>query len=421
MMNRALKDKGFASFDAVTPKRYYQGTHRTRTPEETLAANTPLMPRMGITRLANVTGLDRIGHPVCVAVRPNSRSLATSQGKGDTFEAAMVSALMESTELWHAEHIDQAVRYATYADLATQHNVIDIQQAPIRADASFDPRCAIQWLEGLDLMSRQACYVPYELISMNLVRQPGSQPIFLESSNGLSSGNHLAEAAVHAVAEVIERDAMALWEHYSLPMRQARQVDLSTVNDQRLQEMMAMLESRGLVLGVWDATTDVGVPVYTCLMFEDPESPQWRPIPAYGGHGCHLDPVIALSRAVNEAIQSRLTAISGSRDDMFQADYTRAGNRDDHARLIQGIREPAPSLAFQTPQLNIGNSVQDDLNTLLNQLKGVGVDRVVAVDLSKEALGIPVVKIVIPALEPYYTALYRPGARARRLVQEMAA
>jgi YcaO-like protein with predicted kinase domain len=63
--------------------------------------NRRFMPAMGITWLANVTGLDRIGLPVCVAVRPNWRALSTSQGKGETIEAAKASALMEAIESWH--------------------------------------------------------------------------------------------------------------------------------------------------------------------------------------------------------------------------------------------------------------------------------------------------------------------------------
>jgi len=60
------------------------------------------MSRMGITRLGNITGLDRIGIPVAVAVRPNSRSVSVSQGKGLELAQAMASALMEACEGFHA-------------------------------------------------------------------------------------------------------------------------------------------------------------------------------------------------------------------------------------------------------------------------------------------------------------------------------
>ena len=78
----------------------------------------PHMGGMGITRLADLTGLDRIGVPVFAAVRPNSRSVATSQGKGLSRDAARVGALMEAVESWHAERPPGPVRYASARDLA---------------------------------------------------------------------------------------------------------------------------------------------------------------------------------------------------------------------------------------------------------------------------------------------------------------
>lgn len=64
----------------AVPKRYTTGTHRDRAPEETVARVRGLLPALGITRIANVTGLDRIGMPVVMVCRPNSRSLAVAQG-----------------------------------------------------------------------------------------------------------------------------------------------------------------------------------------------------------------------------------------------------------------------------------------------------------------------------------------------------
>jgi ribosomal protein S12 methylthiotransferase accessory factor YcaO len=83
-------------------KAYRRGTHRTVDPAVTLARVQPYLARMGITRIANVTGLDRIGVPVVMVCRPNSRSLAVAQGKGLTLDAAKASGVMEAIELYHA-------------------------------------------------------------------------------------------------------------------------------------------------------------------------------------------------------------------------------------------------------------------------------------------------------------------------------
>jgi YcaO-like protein with predicted kinase domain len=106
------------SFDNdPAPKRFHVGTHRLTDPSQTLQRVTPFMSAMGITRVGNITGLDRIGIPVAIAVRPNSRSLAVAQGKGTSLDAAKASALMEAIETYHAENIVHSLRYGTYADL----------------------------------------------------------------------------------------------------------------------------------------------------------------------------------------------------------------------------------------------------------------------------------------------------------------
>ena len=88
-----------------------------------MARVRPLAKQMGITRLGNITGLDRIGIPVAIAVRPNSRSVSVSQGKGLDLPQAMASALMEASEGFHAEELGP-VRRASYRDLARSANVV---------------------------------------------------------------------------------------------------------------------------------------------------------------------------------------------------------------------------------------------------------------------------------------------------------
>jgi YcaO-like protein with predicted kinase domain len=88
------------AFGGQTPgvKTYRSGTHRTVTPEETIARLQPLMHEFGITRVANLTGLDRAGIPVVMVCRPNSRSSAVFHGKGLDIAAAKASGIMEVIE-----------------------------------------------------------------------------------------------------------------------------------------------------------------------------------------------------------------------------------------------------------------------------------------------------------------------------------
>ncbi|MDP5210786.1 YcaO-like family protein [Microbulbifer sp. 2205BS26-8] len=398
-------------------KGHLQGTHRTRAPEETLEDYGRFLPQLGITRIANVTGLDRIGLPVCVAIRPNARALATTQGKGETLAAAKASAMMEAIESWHGEHISGPLWSASYRELVSQGPMPDPQLLALRSDASWDANRPIDWIEGEDLFSGERLLLPFETVSNNFVEQPDYRPIFLKSTNGLASGNHLLEALLHGLLEVVERDALTLWELQPETLRKSRQLDLTSIYDPHLAEIIQVLNDRGVVLAAWDITSDLGLPTFTCTLAENPDSPLWRPVAAVSGHGTHLQSEIALSRAIHEAIQSRVTMISGSRDDMFPRDYRDAGGRDAHARLIRDWREPAPALALRQSEFPLGDNFEQDLATVLERLRAVGIEHALAVDLRRKDVDIPVVKVVVPGLEAVRTAVYRPGPRAQKLLQ----
>ena len=95
----------FAGRVLDAPIRLRDGTHRSATLAATWRRFAPAARRAGITRIAELTGLDTLGIPVFAAIRPMGRSLSTQQGKGTTALAARVSALMESLETWSAEHV----------------------------------------------------------------------------------------------------------------------------------------------------------------------------------------------------------------------------------------------------------------------------------------------------------------------------
>jgi YcaO-like protein with predicted kinase domain len=403
-----------------TPKGFRFGTERTRSPEQTLLANRRFMPMMGITRLATITGLDRIGLPVVIAVRPNSRALATSQGKGASLAAAQASALMESIETWHAERIENPLQHDSFQALRQRADVVDPAALPRRADGIYLPDRPLSWIAGHELFGERSVWLPYEAVSVNTVRQPGTAPVFLGSSNGLASGNHMVEAIIHATCEVIERDALSLWELVPEVQRQRRQIAPEAVHDPALRQLIEHLSARGFALAIWDITSDIGIPTYTCILLEDSASSHWRSHHMFSGHGTHLVPEIALSRAIHEAIQSRLTAISGSRDDFLFSEYSRASNADDHAHMLAVANGTPCSRQFGHVRPPLADYFEADLATIMTRLQQVGVEQLVAVDLGRDDVGIPVVKVVIPGLEGPRLSAYTPGARARRYQRNLA-
>jgi len=86
-------------------KSYVNETQRTVSPEETLARVEKALPAAGITRVADITNLDRLGIPVFSSIRPTAGRGAISvyNGKGATPTEARVSAIMEGIERYSAE------------------------------------------------------------------------------------------------------------------------------------------------------------------------------------------------------------------------------------------------------------------------------------------------------------------------------
>ncbi|MFT4978490.1 MAG: YcaO-like protein with predicted kinase domain [Myxococcota bacterium] len=396
------------------PKRFVAGTHRTTAPSETLSRVEALCPALGITRIADVTGLDHIGIPVVMVCRPNSRSLAVSQGKGPTMAAARASGLMESVESWHAERVLKPLLWASTDELRYSHRLFDLDVLPRPAGSRYHPARPQLWVEGDRLTSGEGCWLPLETVHLDF-RVPGvpGDGAFFNSSSGLASGNVSLEAIAHATCELIERDASTTHRLRPEAHRRARRVDLSTVTDPFCRDILGRYERAGVAVGVWETTTDVGVAAFDCLIIDRDENPM-RPLAACFGAGCHPAPQVALLRALTEAAQSRLTAIAGSRDDEGRRDYARLRAGPTRQRLRALIcDEQHAQRAFSLAPAFESDDFALDVAWLLKRLHAAGIEEVVAVDLHKPALGVAVVKVVAGGLEPPYEINgYRPGPRA---------
>jgi ribosomal protein S12 methylthiotransferase accessory factor len=370
---------------------------------------------MGITRVANVTGLDVLGVPVVAVVRPNSRSVAVAQGKGLDLTSAKVSGLMESIENFHAESILAPLLLASWNGLRGHAPTIDLSGLPRVAGSSFDPGQRLLWIEGYDAAGRRPVWLPFELVHVDytLPLPPGSGA-FMMSDSGIASGNHPLEATSHAICELVERDAVTLWQVSSDDEKRAKRIDLDTVDDDACRSVLDRFAHAGVRALVWNITSDVGIPSFFCTIL-DPGSGGWRPVPVASGAGCHPCREIALLRALTEAAQTRLTIIAGSRDDLGQIHYDRERDREAFGRFAawgEGTCEPAGAFG-EVPTFS-GATFRDDVAHELKSLKQVGVHEVVVIDLARREIGIPVVRVVIPGLEGMADAPgFTPGKRAR--------
>lgn len=408
------------------------GTLRRRPPSETWADFGRHRDALGITRVANMTGLDRVGIPVYNAIRPNSRSLSVSQGKGIDHDSAKVSALMESIEYWHAEHIDLPLRHESYRRMARLAPTIDVTTLPLRggldsisptfaetpAVAELRPDLPLLWVQARELLEDAPLWVPFETVTYNRVGLDYAATTFQVTSCGLASGNDLAEATVHALSEIIERDALTLWWAPAKPDYVRSMVDLASVTDPTCRRLLDLIDAAGLDVFVWDVTSDLGVPVFQVCVVEREELPEWRSFGPCWGYGCHPDGVIALSRAITEAAQSRVTVIVSSRDDNYNRQYRSQNDPAVTASTRALFGGVTPVRRFDDrPAVTTGN-VDGDLAVLIEAIARADAGPVATVDLTKPGLGIPVVKAIVPGLEFYSLFVgYTPGPRARRAME----
>lgn len=374
----------------------YHGTHRLIGPEETWHAIEPLLDRAGITRVADLTWLDDIGIPTAQAVRPASLVLSASQGKGTSYRAAQISAVMEAMECWHAENVTPDLAATSAHDLGSEL-AYDPAQLDRPKGSLYHPRARIDWMAATTLLTGRPTWVPWASVAVNTqVHNTWSPPMFEMNTTGLASGNSYDEAALHATYEVMERHAMAKAEAgstmFSVPIDQ---ISTSTCGDLVDRIYAAGSQLRIARLDVW--------PDHPCFAAELTSAATEV---VFHGSGLHHDPTVALSRAVTEAAQSRLTAISGSREDLSAAIYERLARIHSFRPTHRAVCD-IPSASTTHWETTAPNSLPE----LLLQAGQAVFDRSgtepLAIVCDFDAACVPVVRIVCPNLTAAATSPMR--------------
>jgi ribosomal protein S12 methylthiotransferase accessory factor len=386
-----------AQDERPTRKNYVYGTHRFCDPAETLRSISGHFPAMGITRIADITGLDAIGIPVCLAVRPNSKSLSVSQGKGLNPLLAKVSAAMETIELYHAENITLDITLSSYRELARRAQVCDPNKLNLLPNAHYHHDLRLHWVKGFDLIQKTEVFVPYDLVHCSLLPQSIKESLFPVTSNGLASGNHFLEAVSHGICEVIERDAIHLGELKGQTADfKVQYLDLNTVDSLPCRELLDKIKAAGLSTYVWRLATDVEIPAFGCAIVEERGTLSLMSTGIFHGFGCHLSKEIAFTRAVTEAAQTRLTYISGARDDIYREWYTTTQSEFFQAQWKRFMTKGQQTIDFRKlPSLET-DSLDADVSIQLSRLQSVGLDQVIVIDLTQPQFRIAVVRVIIP-------------------------
>jgi YcaO-like protein with predicted kinase domain len=294
-----------------------KGTLRTRRAEDTLARIQPTIRKAGITRLVNFTQLDSIGIPVYSCIRPLSKNLSTSQGKGITPPLAMCSAYMEAIETFFAENVP--TDYVLSSKKSAPHEFVDLSLLPHGCFYTTNMEEKIrEWTLVHSLTSEKKYLIPTHYVKFDLSTPAIENAFFRKTTTGLASGNTEEEATCHALFEIIERNAKHQFDHSPTSKKTEKLIDLNSVDYPEAVFLIERLRENNVDILLFDLPNPFGYPTISCLIGD--QHPL-RKLGTYSGSGTHVDAGIAVCRAITEAIQSRLTYIAGSRDDILPSQY----------------------------------------------------------------------------------------------------
>ncbi|MDY7230451.1 YcaO-like family protein [Hyalangium rubrum] len=370
------------------PKAYMRGTHRVVSPETTLERIRPHLRSFGITRCADITGLDCTGIPVYVAIRPQGRVLQTSNGKGLRHVDAQVSALMESIEHWHAENPAVPFHRASLGQLRRDGARIVSPESleGFWSSAYFTEDQVLDWVQGEDLHSGEALWLP--AFTAYYYRHQHHRYSF----NGLASGNHLTEATLHSLYELIERDTLSrLSEGNRIHLGRCDVIDLDTVTDEVVGVLREQVERSELRLVLLRAPSELPTHTFMAVLLDS--SPFSHASTVNLGYGAHLSPSVAATRAITEAAQSRLTFIHGSRDDLSEAAYQGGGS---HQRLYSFFSQLTPDTSWDELEERSSHDLTRDYQHVLESLQQGGFQGAYRVNLSQRLAEVVVVKVMVP-------------------------
>lgn len=417
--------------------------------QETLAKITPICKKIGVTRICDITYLDKLYIPNYTAVLPGTQdTFWVYSGKGPTRTHARASALMEAVERYCSlsDNSTKSIIRGTFSKLSKSHRkVLHPDEVVEPANSTYnDNESILDFVIGFDLIKNEEVLVPAQLVFSNFTSKPPSVLAFVYShTNGLASGNTLEEAVCHALYEVIERDAASIADlcASSIPFTILQQftrslkgtnnyvgknteitetnfvddpgifpeLDIADVSrSEHLGRLVRRFGQVGISLSIKDITQkDIGIPTFIASSIEKITSD-------YGffalGYGTHLDTRIALMRAITELSQTRAVNIQGSRDDLKKINYNE--NDQIHNRKWQfmmptwgnSLNSGNKTIMFSEIRSHVIDDLLEEIKFILDRLKKSGIKRAIIVNLTNPNVGIPVVRAIVPGLETFEVA-----------------
>jgi ribosomal protein S12 methylthiotransferase accessory factor len=321
-------------------------------------------------------------------------------------ELAQLVAISEALERMAFSAIDRPFVSASAAELGEE--AMDLDLVPRCSPREFrHPRCPavradksqrIRWTFGVDLLARKAVFIPANMAYLLPPSRP-EERFWLSISTGAAAHTSMEAALVNGICEVIERDAIALTWLQRLPL--PRLSDDCVSDDAR--EVIDWCTGHGIQTHLFDATTDLGIPVVYCVQTTD--NPRVSQLVACAAD---LDERSAVMRVLLEVISARLGVCLKRDQPRRYADFRSA--TDGTAIMSKLSRRPVFAFlldGFQDRPVSRPPSRQfvsdaERLAFLLRCLADRGMSVFVA-DLSTREVdeaGYAVVHVIIPELQP---------------------
>ncbi len=414
------------------PSRTGSG-YRAKEPEETLRALEPMVsPLTGVIRYVRkvpVAGAEQVhvytashAHSYAASSLRTLRSDRRdhSGGKGMADLDARVSALCESVERFSSVHRGtEEIRMGRLSALGPEaihpNELLLFSQAQYQGRDSWngEHRGGLQWVPepyrdepmewspAQSLVSAETRWVPSAAVYLGFTGE--GRRFCRGDSNGLASGNTLEEAVLQGFLELVERDGVALW-WYNRARRPA--VAMGSFPDPRVGEACALYERLGRGLWALDLTSDLGIPTFVALSARSAPGAQ----DIIFGFGAHLDPQIALLRALAE-LNQMLPTIERSPEErrrQLLPDFEEAirwwetATLEGHPYLHADPDQPERTFeAYPSPpSSDLLSAVYD----CVARARSVGCD-VLVHDLTRPDVCFPVARVMAPGLRHFWRRL----------------
>jgi ribosomal protein S12 methylthiotransferase accessory factor len=385
-------------------KQFFDGTHRARSPEETYATIKPLMDEIGVTDVIDITPLDRLGIPVYNALRPRAArgSLPVHAGKGKEPLHSEISAMMEAIERFSGEYRGDPMEYTSHEELGLLRS-LDPRELFLPRPLEMGEK--LHWTPSWDLLNHEEIFVPSNAVYHPYVTLGMTDRLFRSDTNGLAGGNEIEEAILHAVFEVVERDALSMAERIrSMGQR------LALGDDGPARTLLDTFEKNGIAIHLWLLNGKTDLPTVAAAaedtVTEDPSL-------LVMGSGTHTDPEIAAVRALTEVAQSRASYLQGDRTDPVRDLVIRRAGYERMRRINRIWFDDAEEIDIGDVSNLSTPTIDGDLKIALREIEE-HADRVLVSDLSRTK--VPVVKVIIPGFEVSYMDRTRRKPRKEGLI-----